>query len=52
VGFFQKAGRKVEKLKQSATGDDGDDGCPACGESVPDEATECPECGATIDGTE
>jgi len=50
VGFFEKAGRRAEKLKQSATDAlDGDDDCPACGESVPAEATACPNCGADLD---
>ncbi|WP_328765651.1 zinc-ribbon domain-containing protein [Haloarcula rubra] len=51
VGFFEKAGREVEKFKQTASEaaeDHRTPECPACGESVPDDVEECPECGADL----
>ncbi|WP_227015670.1 zinc-ribbon domain-containing protein [Haloarcula sp. JP-L23] len=51
VGFFEKAGREVEKFKRTvseAAEEHRTAECPACGESVPDDAEECPQCGADV----
>jgi tRNA(Ile2) C34 agmatinyltransferase TiaS len=52
VGFFEKAGRSVEKFKRSAMDaaeDEQSADCPECGEPMPADASECPHCGAELD---
>lgn len=54
MGLFEKAGRSVEKFKQSAMDaaeDERSDDCPECGESVPADASECPNCGTALDAS-
>jgi len=54
VGLFEKAGRSVEKFKQSAMDaaeDDGSADCPECGEAVSADASECPNCGTALDAS-
>lgn len=53
MGLFREAGRQVEQLKQSVTGDEADDDaeavdgdfeCESCGAQFDTHDGECPEC--------
>lgn len=45
MGFFTDAGRAVERVKQSVTGD-GDYRCGECEASLDADHEHCPECGS------
>lgn len=48
MGFFNRLGRKVEKLKQEASSasEDAEFGCANCQALLYADYDECPECGA------
>lgn len=60
MGLFERAGREVERFKQTARAEaerTGDYRCRECGERFRADHDECPECGAeavvaTADGAE